>query len=282
MKFRSNAAIEASILLSEAVDTRIDNLRQTGENTFTWTTPLNNCAKPTQNGNLYDEELMTAAIADRFVQDRLKRNSLYGEMDHPTRDNPERFMQVYNKFRSHRFNNIYMQNGVVMGECETALSIYGRDLADYIRQGSIPAMSLRATGQIRKDKGVSRWMRLYCWDNVYTPSDLMAWGDKDSMGGKAYAECYQGRNKNKRKKRDGDLIAEKMFFEADFSSVDGLFIPVDDARTMISESIQAEFNPSKIAYRPDTGVVALITETISAEIKVKMETKSALDNFFNI
>ncbi|MGL5312448.1 MAG: hypothetical protein ACRC92_04270 [Peptostreptococcaceae bacterium] len=282
MKFKSNSAIEASILLSEAVETRIDNLRQTGDNTYTWTTPLNNCSKPTQNGNLYDRELMMAAIGDRFVQDRLKRNSLYGEMDHPTRDNPERFMQVYLKLRSHRFNNIYMDGDVVMGDCETAMSHFGRDLADYIRQGSVPAMSLRATGQIRKDKGVSRWMRLYCWDNVYTPSDLMAWGDRDTLGGKSYAECYQGRVKNTRKRREGDRVAEKMFFEADFSDVDGLFIPVDDARTMISESIQAEFNPSKIAYRPDTGVVALITETMSAEIKIKKDVKCALDDFFKI
>ncbi|MGL6131600.1 MAG: hypothetical protein ACRCZ9_08320 [Fusobacteriaceae bacterium] len=265
---------EIVYLISEAIVPNASNMRLTpGKKTVIFDTRLTNSSVMTANGNKYDKQMMEEAIADDFVQSRLKSNGMYGEMDHPTRDNPERYVQVYNKFRSHRFNRFWWEGDQLWGECETAISQYGRDMADMLSQGTIPAFSLRAAGSI---KGPSRHLKLITYDLVFIPSDATAWGDMNTRKEAMYAESKSEWIQNM---EAGDAAKKAFLTGCSYNRIEGRFEEVNDAVGLIGEAI-CGFKPTEVIYDKNDKVLGLCSESIMTKHNVSKSLAKELDDFF--
>lgn len=265
---------EIVFLISETTQPESRNIRMSSDKrTIIFDAKLTNSAKVTDNGNVFDKTMVMESIADEFVQSRLRAKGLYGEMDHPTRDNPERYVQVYNKFRSHRWNKFWWEGEQLWGECETAISQYGRELCEMISQGTIPAFSLRAAGKI---VGPTRKMRLITYDLVFKPSDNDAWADMSTRKEAMYAESDREWAEN--------LLAgqesTKAFLQGcKYDKIKGRFVEVDASLELIGESV-CGFKPKEVFYDNNNKVLGFTSDNMRTAQKVSSALANELDSFF--
>lgn len=248
----------------------------TGEKVVTakYIIPMTNCCATTANGNMFERDEMEPSIAKSNVQDRLKNNCFTGEFQHPTRDNPERYIQVYDEKVSHRFNRIWFEkiNGddVLMGEAETAPYAFGPDLRNKIAWGAIPACSYRGSGELYTTPDGRQKKDLYSvtWDNVFLPAEKLAWAQQGSFQMATYGESsmsaikhlsdkelcklaqknWNSMNRMERhmfaesfiiqKESEANKVAKKAWITADASKFMGVFKAIDDKANLFGESFK--------------------------------------------
>lgn len=261
------------------IDIKFDNERKKA----IFKTPLTNVVARTDNGVLYTRERMDQALASDFVQDRLKRRAMYGEMDHPSRTiDVERYMQVHNKERSHLHTDFFYEGDLLCGTIETAIGGRGGDMYDYLSQGSIPSFSLRAYGIMDKlpDGSTRENFRLLCWDMVFNGACRDAWADSVKGTDFAYRKYgeTEGAPKGSITTNEGDI--EKLYLHADVSVIaEALDVAKSDV-SLFSESLN--FEPSKVLYDRDGGVLAYYGETMSVKTQLKGDVRKDVEDFFKM
>ena len=235
--------------------------------------PMTNCNATTANGNMFERDEMEPSIMKPNVQDRLKGNCFTGEFQHPTRDNPERYIQVYDEKVSHRYNKLWFEkiNGddVLVGECETAPYAFGPDLRNKIAWGAIPACSYRGSGELYTTPEGKQKKDLYSvtWDNVFLPAEKLAWAQQGSFSIATYGESammntlkhlserelcklaqqnWKSMNRMERqmfaesfikqKESEAARVSRKAWVTADANKFMGVFKSIDDKVNLFSES----------------------------------------------
>lgn len=244
--------------------------------------PMTNCCATTANGNMFERDEMEPSIMKPNVQDRLNNKCFTGEFQHPTRDNPERYIQVYDKEVSHRYNKIYFEkiNGddVLMGECETAPYAHGPDLRDKIAWGAIPACSYRGSGELYTTPDGKQKKDLYSvtWDNVFLPAEKLAWAQQGTFNIATYGEsvnnfmsdkdlCKLARSNwnqmnrmekqmfaesyMKQRESEAAKVARQAWVTADAAKFMGIFKSIDDKANLFSESFK-DATVEKIGIMP--------------------------------
>lgn len=266
--------VELGVLISESMnlDINYDNIKKTNE-VYKFRTPLNNTEKKTNNGNMFSRKYTEDGINEPQFQKRLKNRALYGECDHPTRDNPERYLQVYNKFRSHLFTDLWFEGNLLMSDVETAKSKYGKEMCRYLEQRSIPAFSLRAAGKIKRlpNGEKEKKLKIVTWDWVYDASVDEAWADTNSF------KTHNTLNP----KDEGNDVAKKLFAASNVESIKGIFKDVDRDLELIAESFEGMV-PEKIIYTPQNNVIGYYSENVSAYSKIQNKLKKELNEFMKL
>lgn len=249
---------------------------------FKWTQPVSNGSKKTGNGNLFPKADVEPAILSPFVQDRITRNCFYNEFQHPTRDNPERYMQVYDQYVSDKITKMWYEsvNGedILMANCETATYSYGDDLRRKILSGAIPAKSLRGAGEVYMDASgrERKSMRIVAYDNVFMPADSSAWGDMGTLEKSQYAESlYMMADKME----NNAAINSRKFFIESVIDLGYHFEEIHNEMQFIAESLGDDVR--KVAIDKDRNIIGYYGNKVTTYTTIGESLKSAVNDFFN-
>lgn len=140
-----------------------------------------------RNKRLYRKKAIEEAIQSEFIQEKLRTNSLFGEMNHPDVDpsNPGRQLKIDLKNVSHVVKSLYWNPSdpnELLGIVETTGNQVGRDVAALIMDNGMQcSFSMRGTGEVI-DRGsyreVAGPIKLLGWDLVHFPSHKKAYVKK--------------------------------------------------------------------------------------------------------
>lgn len=266
--------IEMGVLISESMSFNPSNgtLLQDGQ-VYQFESPLNHISKKTRNGNIFDRPYLESGINDPHFQKRLNNRALYGEYDHPLRENVERYLQVWKKYKSHLITDVWFEGPLLMGKIETSKSKYGYELAREIEQGSVPPFSLRAVGKIKKfpNGEKQRKLRIVTWDSVYDASAEDSWANTKSF------KIINPLNP----KDEGNEVAKELFRECSIDNINGVFKEVDKHIDLIAESFDG-FKPDKVLYTPGNNIIGYYSETATMQAKVSKKLSHELDEFMSL
>ena len=267
-----NKTKELSVLISESVKADIYDKKEikdtTGHEVYRFKTPLNNTSEKTANGNLFTKDLLLKGFNKEGFQSRLKNLSLTGEFEHPTRDNPERYVQVYDSKVSHRFLKFWFDGTLLMCEAETTGWGKGKELFVKIASNSVPAFSLRAAGKVRQTPAgkKERDFRIITWDQVFMPSVTEAWVDKGSSKVTSPSKANEE--------------AKRLFLECEVDDIEGTFKDVDSDLSLIAASFSG-FKPDKtrLVKTNNGGVIGYYSESFTATKPVKDNLTNEINEF---
>ena len=256
--------------------------------TIIWKSILSNTSRETQNGNIFTEEELRDGFADGFVKNRLDRQAWYSEFSHPSRIDPERYCMVDDKEVSHRINSVTFErlNGdiVAVGELETSTFAYGPDLRKKIIQNAVPAVSLRAAGNmiIGSNGQERKLLRVFGYDQVFAPSDTFAWGDMKTIQHKIYAEAIHSKF-SRLDVIQANESASLMYRSkiVDLNDVKGHIKAVDNNLRLIAEH-NLGCAPTKVIYDNKNLVLGFYSEGITIFTKVEDEAIKSMRDFMAI
>ena len=250
---------------------------------FKWTQIVSNGSRKTGNGNLFPKQDTEPAILSPYVQDRIKNNAFYNEFQHPSRSDPERYLQVYDEKVSDKIIRFWFEsfNGddVLMAECETATYAYGNDLRKKIIQGATPAKSLRGAGEVYMDaSGRERKnMRIVAYDNVFMPADSFAWGNMNTMQKSQYTESISGMFE---KQESGIITQSRKLYIDSVVGIGQHFEEIHQDMTLFKESLGCDV--TKIVVDKEKNIIGYYGESATAYTSVGEHLKKAVDDFFKI
>ena len=140
---------------------------------------LQEAEAPNQNRRIYRQNALTEGLKN-MIDFKIKRGICFNEMDHPTTNNPSRFMSVKLKNASHRILSYEWKGNLLEATCQTTSNRIGKDLRALLEEDGINVgFSLRATGKTRINEQtglteVHSNLRPVCWDSVSDPSHANA------------------------------------------------------------------------------------------------------------
>lgn len=137
-----------------------------------------------RNHRMYNQENVWYCIQhDEKIQDLLKNNSWFGEMDHPTPRlkgeelSPERIMNALQGNTSHKIMSPYCKGNLINARIQTdAGTEAGMNMAKKIIQGMTPRFSARALAELKNVNGTPtvNMKKLITYDWVLYPSHVEA------------------------------------------------------------------------------------------------------------
>ena len=236
-----------------------------------WRSILSNTSKTTQNGNIFTQEELSEGYADPFVSARLVRKAWYSEFEHPSRIDPERYCMVADSCASHRINSVTFEtidgDVVAIGELETATFSRGPDLRRKMVQGAVPAVSLRAAGNVTiGDNGKERKkLRIFGYDQVFAPSDTYAWGDMKTLTKDFYSESIY--TPHAKQIPMSAIIAANgkasKIYRSNIIDISQIAGDIRDVRdSMLIAEAELGVKPKKIIYDTNNLVLGFISEGI--------------------
>ena len=251
---------------------------------FRWTQIVSNASQKTGNGNIFSKQDVAPAIEDMFVQERLKNKTFYNEFRHPTRDNPERYLQVYDDFVSDRINKFWWEtlNGddVLLAECETSIFSYGPELRKKIISGSVPAKSLRGAGEVYTDSSgrERKNMRIVCYDNVFMPADRFAWANMNTMQKDMYAASLV--SQCNKEEIDSGMANVKSLYAASVIDLGNRFEEIMVDKQLIQESLGFEVDKAMVDV--NRNVIAYYGESVTVKTELNKHLHTAVKSFLKI
>ena len=133
-----------------------------------------------RNHRVYNQSNVWSCIQnDEKIQDLMKNNSWFGEMDHPTPRlkneelSPERIMNSIPGNTSHKIMNPYCKGNLINAHIQTdAGTEAGMNMAKKIIQGMVPRFSARALAELINKNGTPtvNMKKLITYDWVLYPS----------------------------------------------------------------------------------------------------------------
>lgn len=169
---------------------------------------LQEANQPNRNKRIYKKETLQEALQMPYIQEKLKTNSLLGEMNHPISNDPARQLRVEVDRASHVIKEFYWEGDNLIGKVETAATTVGKDFAGLIKEnGMIASFSMRGAGDVSKGANgmmtVKSPIKIITYDAVHFPSHPGAYQRKllehdQSLSVKAYdiGEYIKANSKN--------------------------------------------------------------------------------------
>lgn len=181
--YAENATISAG-----SSNKRIISRKYTTGGQIIWVQELLTFGRKTRNGNNFSREAFAEAIESPYVAERLRGKRFYGELDHPSKEDFERFTSVHLTNASHRINKLWFEGETLYGEFETMKSPNGDIVRGMVEQDAEIACSFRGYG-VPKPDGTEQII-IVAWDIVFHPSDPTALSKEGTFQDKLYAEGY--------------------------------------------------------------------------------------------
>lgn len=247
------------------------NDKFTGEKVavYKYVSPLTNCCKHTANGNLFERDELEPSMQKKGFVTRLANNNFTGEYQHPSRNDPERYLQVFAEKESHYFNRFWFESidgdDVLMGEVETATHDFGPELRKKILRGAIPAKSYRGAGELfTNDKGQTKKdLNSITWDNVFLPAEGLAWARKSSIQRYQYGESVLKNIKEQNEiYSEANNTARKVWTSCDYSIIKGIFNEIEASANFYAEAFGGA-TPTKVGVTKSGIVGFQIAECVT-------------------
>lgn len=114
---------------------------------------------PNRNKRIYGKDVLTVALANPTVKEKIANKCFYGEAGHPLSTDIKRQAYIDQTNISHIVTSTKWEGNLLKGIVETAQTSIGKDMRGLIRQGSKVSFSMRALGNVIKQEG--QYKRVY-------------------------------------------------------------------------------------------------------------------------
>lgn len=133
-----------------------------------------------RNRRIYAKADMAPEINGPRMQELIKAKSMLGECGHPLSDDLVRQQTIDPKLACVRFNKIWLDGNLVKSIFQGTNNAYGQEVDDDLRDGVLPAFSLRALGSIENIDGKAyvKNIKVITYDKVIYPSHKRAYTEK--------------------------------------------------------------------------------------------------------
>lgn len=133
-----------------------------------------------RNRRIYAKADMAPEINGPRMQELIKAKSMMGECGHPLSDDLVRQQTIDPKLVCVRFNKIWLDGNLVKSIFQGTNNAYGQEVDDDLRDGVLPAFSLRALGSIENIDGKAyvKNIKVITYDKVIYPSHKRAYTEK--------------------------------------------------------------------------------------------------------
>ena len=133
-----------------------------------------------RNRRIYAKADMAPEINGPRMQELIRAKSMMGECGHPLSDDLVRQQTIDPKLVCVRFNKIWLEGNLVKSIFQGTNNAYGQEVDDDLRDGVLPAFSLRALGSIENIDGKAyvKNIKVITYDKVIYPSHKRAYTEK--------------------------------------------------------------------------------------------------------
>ena len=133
-----------------------------------------------RNRRIYAKADMAPEINGQRMQELIRAKSMMGECGHPLSDDLVRQQTIDPKLVCVRFNKIWLEGNLVKSIFQGTNNAYGQEVDDDLRDGVLPAFSLRALGSIENIDGKAyvKNIKVITYDKVIYPSHKRAYTEK--------------------------------------------------------------------------------------------------------
>ena len=130
-----------------------------------------------RNRRIYAKADMAPEINGPRMQELIRAKSMMGECGHPLSDDLVRQQTIDPKLVCVRFNKIWLDGNLVKSIFQGTNNAYGQEVDDDLRDGVLPAFSLRALGSIENIDGKAyvKNIKVITYDKVIYPSHKRAY-----------------------------------------------------------------------------------------------------------
>lgn len=130
-----------------------------------------------RNRRIYDKKDMEPEIYGARIKELLKAKSLKCEFGHPLSNDLVRQQTIDPKLTCARINDIWIKGNLVQGRFQGTNNAYGEEFDMNLRDGELPAFSLRALGSIQNIGGKAhvKNLKVITYDVVIYPSHKVAY-----------------------------------------------------------------------------------------------------------
>jgi hypothetical protein len=132
-----------------------------------------------RNKRLYKTSVLSEALQSAYILERLKTKTFFGEAGHPLKPDMQRQLTIDHTRISHIVASVKVEGHLITGTVESAQTSCGSDFQGLIRQGSIPAFSMRGIGPIVEEKKdfteIKSPLSIFAYDWVVHPSHDVAY-----------------------------------------------------------------------------------------------------------
>jgi len=108
---------------------------------------------PNRNKRIYGKDVLTRALENPTVKEKIANKCFYGEAGHPLSEDIKRQAYIDQSRISHIVTSVKWEGNLLKGIVETAQTATGYDMRGLIRQGSKVSFSMRALGNVIKEEG---------------------------------------------------------------------------------------------------------------------------------
>lgn len=174
-KFIGNIILEGAATVEDSIIVGgSDKRRVEAEGTF------QDLGVENRNRRIYEEKDMRPEIYGSRIKELIKAKSFKGEYGHPLSNDLVRQQTIDPKLTCCRINDIWIKDNLVQGRFQGTNNAYGEEFDLNLRDGELPAFSLRALGSIenRGGKAYVKNIRVITYDVVIFPSHKVAYTSK--------------------------------------------------------------------------------------------------------
>ena len=150
-----------------------------------------------RNGRDYAKEDLFAALKDPRLKELLDAKSLFGEDGHPLDKTLARQQTIYRPLRCVSFMSIWTDGNFVKGRFKGTNNQLGKEFDEDLRDGVLPAFSLRALGTVQNKNGkvFVKNLRIITYDSVVYPSHRRAYTTKIVSESADFIKAGMGQNR---------------------------------------------------------------------------------------
>ncbi len=166
--------LEGATAVEDTIITTRNSGKMIGEGT------LQDMDVENRNHRIYAKSDLVPEINGPRLKELIKARSLLSEWGHPLSEDLVRQQTIDPKLCCCRFNKVWVEGNLVKGQFEATNTEYGKAFDQDLREGVIPAFSLRALGSIENigGKAYVKGIKVITWDTVIFPSHKAAYMDK--------------------------------------------------------------------------------------------------------
>ena len=133
-----------------------------------------------RNHRIYAKEDMEPEVYGPRLKELIKAKQLYGEMGHPLSDDLVRQQSIDIKLACTNYIKVWIEGDKIKGQFKGTNNDYGAFFDSNLREGALPAFSLRALGSIENINGKAyvKNIKIITWDYVIYPSHKGAYTER--------------------------------------------------------------------------------------------------------
>ena len=164
----------------EIPDSKVVQQRSSNSNRVIAEGTLQDANKTNRNGRDYDEKDLFPALKDARLTELLKTGNLFGEDGHPLDKTLARQQVIYKPLTCVRYLSIWTEGNKIKARYKGTNNDRGEYFDNDLRDGVLPAFSLRALGTLKNEnsKVYVKNLRIITWDSVVFPSHACAYTEK--------------------------------------------------------------------------------------------------------